>query len=140
VVVTLPLYTLRRIMLPALLFALLITQGASSVCIAQCVQHQLPVDSTGVGPAMTHCHSMLMARPESNSATLQTAASCTHSICAIDLLASPRGRAPVQPRPLAMNASLRAPHFGPNLASFTPVYPALRSSIGSSPLITALRV
>jgi len=139
VVVTLPLYTLRRIMLPALLLALLMTQGASSVCVAQCVQHQLPVDSTGVGPSMTHCHSMPMVRPEANSDTLQTAP-CTHSICAIDLLANPRERTPVQPRPLVLNASLSAPHFGLNIASFTPAYPSFRSSISPSPLITALRI
>ena len=137
-VVTLPLYTLRRIMLPALLLALLMTQGASSVCTAQCVQHQLPVDSTAVAPSMTHCHSMPMARPEANGATVQTAAPCTHSICAIDLLANPRGRAPV--RPLALNAGSSAPHFGLNIASFAPAYPLFRSSIGSLPLITALRI
>ena len=137
---SLPFYTLRRIILPALLLALLMTQAASSVCTAQCVQHQLPAGSNGVVPAMTHCYSMRMDRPEANGATIQTAAPCTHSVCAIDLLANPRGRAPVQPRPLDLNASLGAPHFGLNIASFAPAYPLFRSSIGSLPLITALRV
>jgi hypothetical protein len=126
-------------MLPVLLLALLMTQAASSVCTAQCVQRQLPVDSTGVAPSMTHCHSMLMARPEANGATVQTVA-CTHSVCAIDLLANPRGRAPVQPRPLALNASLSAPLFDLDMASFIPAHPSPRSSIGSFPLITALRI
>jgi len=139
VVVSLPFCTLRRIMLPALLLALLMTQAASSVCTAQCVQRQLPVDSTGVGPAMTHCHSMLMVRPEANSDTIQTAP-CTHSICAIDLLANPRERASVQARPLAVNAGSHSPLFGLNIASFTPVYPSIRSSISPSPLIAALRI
>jgi hypothetical protein len=134
------LYKLRGIMLPALLLALLMTQAASSVCTAQCVQHQLPVDSAAIAPPMTHCHSMLMARPEANGATVQTAAPCTHSICAIDLLANPRGRAPVQPRPLALNASLSAPLFDLDMASFIPAHPSPRSSIGSFPLITALRI
>jgi hypothetical protein len=135
-VVSLPFYTFRRVMLPALLLALLMTQAASSVCTAQCVQNQLPVGSTGVGPAMAHCHSM---RPEANGATVQTAAVCTHSVCAIDLLANPRESAPVQARSLAVNASSRGLPFGLNIPSF-PAYPSPRSSAGSSPLITALRV
>lgn len=139
VVVSVPSYTLRRIMLPVLLLALLMTQAASSVCTAQCVQRQLPVDSTGVAPSMTHCHSMLMARPEANGATVQTVA-CTHSVCAIDLLANPRERASVQARPLAVSADSRSPLFGLNMASFIPAYPSPRSSIGPSPLITALRI
>jgi hypothetical protein len=126
-------------MLPALLLALVMTQAASSVCTAQCVQHQLPVDST-VAPSMTHCHSMPMARPEANGATVQTASLCTHSICAIDLLANPRERAPVQTRLLAINAGSSASLFGLNLASFIPAYPSPRSIMGSSPLITALRI
>jgi hypothetical protein len=140
VVVSLPFYTLHRITLPTLLLALLMTQAASSVCTAQCVQHQPPVDSTGVGSAVTHCHSMLMARSEANGATIQTAAPCTHSVCAIDLLANTRERTPVQPRPLAVNAGPHSPHFGLNIASFTPAYSSPRSSISPSPLITALRI
>ena len=38
-----------------LLLLLLVTQAASNVCGAQCVQHQLPNPS---GHAMAHCHSM----------------------------------------------------------------------------------
>jgi hypothetical protein len=124
-------------MLPALLLALLVTQAASFVCNAQCVQRQLPGGSARGNSTMAHCHSMATTQP---AATVQTAAACTHTRCAIDLLANGQGKSEVQARPFAVNAGPHQLLFVLNIASFTPAYPSPRSSIVSPPLITALRV
>jgi hypothetical protein len=124
-------------MLPALLLALIVTQAASFVCNAQCVQRQLPGGSARGGSMMAHCHSMAATQPAS---TVQTAAACTHTLCAIDLLANGQGKSKVQPRPFALNAGPHRLLFSLNIASVPPAYPSPRSSIGSAPPITALRV
>ena len=117
-----------------LLLVLLLTQAASTVCGAQCVQHQFPNPSAHV---MAHCHSM--QQPESSGPVLDTCQTGTHAICVIDLQANPQGKG--APR-LALHATLRAeavlphqtfPHFETTTRLF-------RSSTNPTPLITALRV
>jgi hypothetical protein len=126
--------TRRRIlsaMIAVLLLAVVVTQAASFVCMAQCVQHQL--GSHPAASAMKHCHSMVQCP---NSAVERPAA-CISSSCVIDL---PVNTTPVQPRPLAVRANLRDLVPELNNASFLPASPSLRSSMGGPPLITALRV
>jgi hypothetical protein len=123
-----------KIFLPVLLLLLLMTQAASMVCGAQCVQHQIPHPSAH---AMAHCHSML--QPEANGAVLQTCPASTHAFCAIDLLANSQGKTA---SPLLLQADGRPEVLFPGLdiSQFTSASHLLRSSTGSSPLITALRV
>ena len=117
-----------------LLLVLLLTQAASTVCGAQCVQHEFPSHAPH---AMAHCHSMQQS--ESNGPALKTCQTGTHAICVIDLQANPQGKG--APR-LALHATLRAeavlphqtfPHFETTTRLF-------RSSTNPTPLITALRV
>ena len=127
-----------KILLPALLLVLLVTQAASSVCGAQCIQHQLPASSVGNAHAMVHCHSMLQP-PQANGAALQTCPDPAHSFCAIDLLANIRG---TNVGSLLIHADRRTDALlhNPSIASLTPANPSPRSSAGFSLLITALRV
>ena len=129
-----PQHARSKIFLPLLLFVLILTQTASTVCGAQCVQHHLPNPATH---AMAHCHSM--QQPESNPPALQTCQTGTHAICVIDLQAHTQGKA--APR-LMLHATLRAeavlpcqtsPHFETTTRLF-------RSSTNHTPLITSLRV
>lgn len=124
----------RRIlpaMIAVLLLAVVVTQAASFMCMAQCVQHQL--GSRAVASVMTHCHSMVQCP----NPAVEPPAACVSSFCVIDL---PVNTPPVQPRPLAVRANLRGLLPGLNNASFLPASPSLRSSMGGPPLITALRV
>jgi len=121
-----------KIVLPVLLLVLLMTQAASTVCGAQCVQHQLPNPSAHV---MAHCHSML--QPEFNGPVLQTCQTGTHAICAVDLLANTQGKTA---SPLVPHANVGSGALLPNLPQFVSSSHLFRSSTGSSPLITALRV
>ncbi len=121
-----------RIGLLALLFALLITQAASSVCGVQCVEHQFPCHNH----AMHHCASMRNAPPATNGAGFQTCLPGVHSYCAVDLLANSQARAIV----LASSTIPSGTLLRPQDKSSTPARPALRSSPGSSPPITALRI
>ncbi len=119
--------------MPVLLLVLLMTQAASTVCGAQCVQHQLPNPSA---PVMAHCHSML--QPESNGLELQTCQTGTHAICAVDLPANTQVKTATL---LVLFADVRSGALLPN--QNVPQFASsseLRSSTGSSPLITALRV
>jgi hypothetical protein len=124
-----------KVFLPVLLLVLLVTQAASSVCGAQCVQHQLPNPTAGSAHVMAHCHSML----HPDTAAIQTCPAGAHSLCAIDLLVNKQEKAA---GPLVIHAGGRPDILLPGLnpASFPPVVPSPRSSPGSSPLITALRV
>ena len=123
-----------KIVLPVLLLVLLMTQAASAVCGAQCVQHQFP---NPAAHAMVHCHSML--QPEQSTAVLQTCQTGTHVFCAIDLLANSQGKTA---RPLVVHADGRSEALlpGQNIPRFISSSRLLRSSTDSSPLITALRV
>jgi hypothetical protein len=132
-----PSHTRTKILLPALLLLLLMTQAASTVCGAQCVQHQFPNPSAH---AMAHCHSM--QQPESNAPALETCQTCqtaTHAVCAIDLLLNSHAKTV---SPLALHADVRPDtlFLNQNPPHFTPTSHLLRSSTHSSPLITALRV
>ena len=120
--------------LPVLLLLLLLTQAASTVCGAQCVQHQLPHPSNH---AMAHCHSML--QPEESGATPQTCPAATHAVCAIDLLANTQAK--TAPR-LTLHADARPEALLPHRIFPTPKPSPTsnESSTDSAPLITALRV
>jgi hypothetical protein len=134
VVTLLPRSTARRIRpttIVVLLFALLLTQAASFVCGAQCLQHQQPSRT-----AMTHCQAM---HPSSKSITTQTCPPNATSRCVIDLLANNQQK---NLAPSTIHADARPANLLPvsTVAARTPVFPPLRSTIGDPPLITPLRV
>lgn len=120
-------------MTAVLVLALLLTQAASTVCTAQCVQRQLPESST-------HCHSMQHACPHANSATLETAAACNSSLCGMDLLAGNQDRSLAQQRALSLYNDSYGSLPGLDIAFFLQASPSLRSSVGGPAMITALRV
>jgi hypothetical protein len=125
----------RRVLqltIATLLLALLVTQTASFVCSAQCVQHQL-----GTHGAMAHCHSML--QPDLNAAAVQTCPAGASSFCVADLLAKRQEKTAPPP---VIHAEWRPGTLvlGLYIAKFPPAYPPLRSGIGDPPLITPLRV
>jgi hypothetical protein len=120
-------------MTTVLVLALLLTQAASTVCTAQCVQRQLP-------ETPTHCHSMLHACPHANNATAETARACDSSLCGMDLLAGNHDRSLAQQRPPAACSDSYGSRPGLNIASFSQTCASLRSSVGGPPMITALRV
>lgn len=120
--------------LPALVLALLMTQAASTVCGAQCVQHQFPNPSAHL---MAHCPSM--QQPEPNGPTLRTCQTGTHATCAVDVLANTQGKTASLLVPLAdVRSGAHLP--SQNVPQFVSASHHLRSSTHSSPLITALRV
>jgi hypothetical protein len=114
-----------------LMLSLLVTQAASFVCGAQCLQHH-QLSRT----AMTHCQAM---HPSSKTITTQTCPSSATSFCAIDLLADNQQKnlAPPTIHPVARLVTL-LPVL--TVAAQTPVFPPLRSTKGDPPLITPLRV
>jgi hypothetical protein len=116
-----------------LLFALLLTQAASFVCGAQCLQHLQP---TQTARETTHCHPML---PSASSPAAQTCPPGAASFCVTDLLADNQQKNLVHP---TINANTRPTNLLPSLtvAARTRVFPQLRSTIGDPPLITPLRV
>jgi hypothetical protein len=120
-------------MTAVLVLALLLTQAASSVCTAQCVQRQVPETST-------HCHSMLHACQHANSATVETAGACNSSSCGMDLLAGNQDRSLSLQRPLAVYKDSYGSLPGLEIASFPQACAPLRSCVGGPPMITALRV
>jgi hypothetical protein len=129
-----PKHARSKIFLPVLLLVLLLTQAASTVCGAQCVQHQLPNHTPH---AMAHCHSM--QQPESSGPALDPCQTGTHTVCVIDLQANTQGKA--APR-LILHATVRSeavlPHqISPHCETTTHL---LRSSTNHTPLITALRL
>jgi hypothetical protein len=123
-----------KLALPVLLLVLLMTQAASTVCGAQCVQHQLPNPSAH---AMAHCHAM--PQPEQSGAVLQTCQAGTHAFCAIELMANSQGKTA---SPLVLYSLDRPAALLPdqNIPQYLSASRLLRSSKASSPLITALRV
>jgi hypothetical protein len=129
-----PTRTRSKIILPVLLLVLLVTQAASTVCGAQCVQHQVPNPSAHV---MAHCDAM--QQPESNAPELQTCQTGTHAICVVDLQANTQGKTASL---LALHADVRPEDLlpGQSIPYFISPSHLLRSSTDSSPLITALRV
>ena len=129
-----PSRTRSKIVLPLLLLVLLMTQAASTVCGAQCVQHQLPNPSAH---GMAHCHSM--EQPDSNAPELQTCQTATHAICVVDLQANTEGKTA---SPLALQAEVRPDALlqGQSIPQFISTFQLLQSSADSAPLITALRV
>jgi hypothetical protein len=112
-----------------LLLALIVTQAASFVCGAQCLQHQQPA-------AMSHCHTI---HPSSKGITAQTCPPNATSFCVTDLLANNQQTTLLQP---TIRADARPTALLPVLtvAARTSIFPRLRSSIGDPPLITPLRV
>jgi hypothetical protein len=115
-----------------LILALFLTQAASFVCGAQCLQHQ----QSSRTPVMNHCQAM---HPSSKGITAQTCPSSATSFCVIDLLANNQQKTLVQP---SISADARPATLFPVLtvAARTPVFPLLRSTIGDPPLLTPLRV
>jgi hypothetical protein len=120
-------------MTAVLVLALLLTQAASTVCTAQCLQQQLPETST-------HCRSMLHACPHANRATAETGGACNSSLCGMDLLAGNQDRSLAQQRPLAVYSDSNDSLPGLDIASLPQASASLRSSVGGPPMITALRV
>jgi hypothetical protein len=116
----------------ALILALLLTQAASFVCGAQCLQHQ----QSSRTAVMNHCHAM---HSSSKGITAQTCPPNATSFCVTDLLANNQQKTLVQP---TIRADARPTALLPVLtvAARTPVFPRLRSTIGDPPLITPLRV
>jgi hypothetical protein len=116
-----------------LMLALLVTQAASFVCGAQCLQHQQP---NRTAAAMTHCHAM---HQSSKGVTAQTCPPSATSFCVIDLLANNQQKILVQP---TVHASARPTTLLPVLtvAARILVFPQFRSTIGDPPLIAPLRV
>jgi hypothetical protein len=131
-VVSFPLRQTFPAMNAVLVLALLLTQAASTMCTAQCVQRQLPQIST-------HCHSMLHACPHATSATVETGA-CNSSLCGMDLLAGNQDRSLAQQRPLAVYSDSYDPLPGLDITSLPQASASPRSSFGGPPMITALRV
>jgi hypothetical protein len=115
-----------------LILALLLTQAASFVCGAQCLQHQ---QASSTVAAMTHCHAM---HPSSKGITAQTCPPSATSLCVIDLLANNQQKNLVQ---LSISAEAH-PTLLPVLtvAPRTTTFPPQRSTIGDPPLLTPLRV
>jgi hypothetical protein len=107
-------------MVAVVLFALLVSQAASSVCAVQCAQH----------PAMDHCHAMAHA----NRVALKSCA--TGGFCTVDLLAN---RQPETAGSTGIHVDVRSGVFLSTLspASFTD---ARRSNVSPPPLVTALRI
>src|ERR1700722_17233930 len=105
------------------MFALIVTQAASFVCGAQCLQHQQP--SRTAAP-MTHCEAM---HSSSKGITTQTCPPSATSFCVIDLLANNQQKKLAQP---TIPADARPAPLLPVLtvAARTPVFPPLRSTKG----------
>jgi hypothetical protein len=130
-VVTRPSHSAARRIPPAtivaLLLTLLVTQAASFVCDAQCLQHHQGTRTAG----MTHCHPM---HQPSDGVAAQTCPPTATSFCVIDLPAnSPKNTL----APAIIHADAR-PIPILNIPARTPVL--LRTSIGDPPLISPLRV
>jgi hypothetical protein len=116
-----------------LMLALLVTQAASFVCGAQCLQHQR---ASSTGAAMTHCHAM---QPSSKGILAQTCPPSATSFCVIDLLANSQQKTLVPPT-IHANAGPVTLLPGLTVAARTPVFPGFRSSVGDPPPLTPLRV
>jgi hypothetical protein len=135
--VTLLLRSVARRIPPAtivvLVLALFVTQAASFVCGAQCLQHQQP---SRTAAAMTNCHAM---HSSSKGITAQTCPPNATSFCVIDLLANNQQKTLVHP---AIDASTHLTNLVPslNITARPPAFPRLRSTIGDPPLLTPLRV
>ena len=127
----LPQPRVRRILI-LLLAAIFLAQAGTSICGAECVEHQLPGGAVG---SMSHCHSM-------DSAPGPTMQGCfaPHSICSVDLLA--RMQAQVQVRPLLTAAAFNRTSAATGLpvVSTSPQLRLLRSSTNLALPVTALRV
>jgi hypothetical protein len=126
----------RRLLLATtvlMMFALLVTQAASFVCGAQCLQHQQP---SGTAAAMTHCDAM---HPSSNGPAAQTCPPSATSFCVIDLLANGQHKNLLHP---TIDANTRPTGLVPslNLPARRTAFPPQRSTIGHPPLLTPLRV
>jgi len=115
-----------------LMFALLVTQAASFVCGAQCLQHQQP---NGTTAAMTHCHAM---HPSTKGIAGQSCPSTATSLCVIDLLANNQQNTLVQPSISADAHPTLLPVL--TVSPRTTAFPPQRSTIGDPPLLTPLRV
>jgi hypothetical protein len=121
-------------MVALLSLALLMSQAATSVCGAQCAQHSSGIHPSHQGPAMAHCHAV----PQSSGASVQTCPAAA-SFCATDLLMN--GQEKTASQQLVQAGSLIGPaQPGSTIASVSQVFLSIRSSLGSPPLITTLRV
>jgi hypothetical protein len=115
----------------ALLLALLVTQAASVVCTAQCLQHQ---QHTQTSAATGHCHAM---QPSSNNPAAQTCPATATSFCVTDLLANDQQKTSLQPTVQAI-APILLPFLTTTPRTLTLLQP--RSTVGDPPLITPLRL
>lgn len=115
-----------------LLLALLVTQSASFVCGAQCLQHHQAGPKAG---EMTHCEAM---HEPSTGITAQTCPLTATSFCVADLLANNQQKILAQPTNHDEPPATSLPVL--TVAGPTPLFPLLRSSIGDPPLLTPLRI
>jgi hypothetical protein len=88
-VAELALHMIRRISLSLLLLSVLLAQGWSSVCQAQCAEQQVvsPGNTSLAAPAPGHCHGMRMAQASQQCFDLRGVQPCSSHICAADLSA-----------------------------------------------------
>jgi hypothetical protein len=126
--------TARRVLsatIAVMLLALVWTQAATAICSAQCAE-----SSSASSPAMAHCQAM--QTEQSQCASLE-GCPASHSICAVDLLADSQGKVPTAP---TSSADLGSHNLAPvpTSADASVAIVPLRSSIGSPPLITPIRV
>jgi hypothetical protein len=116
-----------------LMFALLVTQAASFVCGAQCLQHQQP---NAAAAAMTHCHAM---HSSTMGITGQTCPSTATAFCVTDLLVnSQQINTPQTTIYVDVQPTVQLPVS--TVAARTTAIPPQRSTIGDPPLLTPLRV
>jgi hypothetical protein len=116
-----------------LMLALLVTQAASFVCGAQCLQHQ---QASRTAAAMTHCPAM---HPSLKGITVQTGPPTATSFCVTDLLANSQEKTLLHPT-IDGNTHAINPVPSLNIPARPLAFPPRRSAIGDPPLITPLRV
>jgi hypothetical protein len=126
---------LRGVTLSALMLVLLITQAASFVCGAQCVQHQAP--ATAHATTMAHCHDMQMS---DGGSAVQALPRCATPACAMALpLTHQEARAEAQASQPSLLLNGLIPGVQAALAA-APTPATQRSRPGVSPPLPALRV
>jgi hypothetical protein len=119
-----------------MLLALLGAQAASTVCNAQCAQHEA-MHKPGPGGAMGHCGDA--AHEGAHCAGFQTCPELAHGVCAVDLLSGTQSRTMLAPPAQAvLRLDAMAPPAVTTFAS-RPFVP-LRSSYGDPPQLTHLRI
>jgi hypothetical protein len=126
-------YLLQRLMIATMMWALMGAQAVTTVCSAQCVQHQAH-PSSHQGAHMGHCGAAPQSQP--NCVAMQNCSA--HAVCSIPLLAISHDNSSADHNSPALAPTPVVAAFGPT-RSVDPSVP-LRSIIGDPPLITPLRV